>query len=93
MDHVVVFFFLLFAGRERGEVGAAAVAIFVFPPVSLFSPRMFSRLRGFKRRNFFFNDERSTLQRPGNESISKYIFAVSSSTWLASIVRETFNEQ
>lgn len=50
----------------------------------------FSRLRGFKRRNFF---ERSTLQRPGNESISKYIFAVSSSTWLASIVRETFNEQ
>ena len=90
MDHVVVFFFLLFVGRERGEAGAAAVATFVFPPVSLFSPRMFSRLRGFKRRNFF---ERSTLQRPGNESISKYIFAVSSSTWLASIVRETFNEQ
>lgn len=48
-----------------------------------------SRLKRIKRRNFS-NVRR--LQRRGNER-SKYIFAVSCSTWLASIVRETFDEQ
>lgn len=52
------------------------------------------KIKRIKRRNFFQRRtfDTRTLRRPGNER-SKYIFAVSSSTWLASIVRETFNEQ